>query len=481
VHQHQTATDTIETSVSPLVSVNGVFGEFPKKLVKSDQQSLPASPGFSALYGGAKMHQRAVVDGRMPPSNNCSAGNAHGFKPRKWTSHLQGRASSTICILVSSLAIAGCAAVQSQVVGDKTPNGVPYFLPRRPFVITVSMPTGGGLPSFVVGPGTAEPDLSKQFALTQGTNLLAQNEFNITVGSNGLLMTSQSTATSQVAATVANAAATLGMLATPLSAVGGRSVELRGAALAGAPDSTRSAERNIACPDAGTSYQYFVYPELNVAPPLTFTCADGGAYIVTWERVGNPSSASPPPERHYHYKQDNDKEGTSGPVSGLFFRHELPYLVSIRGKTKTSLATESQFIVSSPDESETAYFPVKRSFFANNTANIQITDGVITGVDQTTQSELAGLVGLPATFIGSYMTAVGQLFSGLTSISGGQQKLLQQQQATAVTQTQAAAVAAAQYQACRKTVASFNFTNMSAAQANAAYTAIQAACGTVSN
>jgi hypothetical protein len=167
------------------------------------------------------------------------------------------------------------------------------------------------------------------------------------------------------------------------------------------------------------------------------------------------------------------------PSTGSFIcRRPASMIVAGHG---SDLLTESQYLVTSPDESETNFFPVKRNFFANNTANIIVTDGVITGVDQTTQSEIGGIVGLPATFISSYATAVGQLLSGLTNISGDRQKLLQQQQATAVTQNQTAAVAAAQYQTCRKTLASFNFTNMSASEASAATAAIQAACGSTGN
>jgi hypothetical protein len=49
-------------------------------------------------------------------------------------------------------------------------------------------------------------------------------------------------------------------------------------------------------------------------------------------------------------------------------------------------------------------------------------------------------------------------------------------QATAVTQTQAAAVAAAQYKVCMKTLASYNFAGLSAADAATALAAIKTAC-----
>ena len=97
----------------------------------------------------------------------------------------------------------GCAVVQSQAVvpespGGKSPpvpNGIPYFLPRRSFVATVTEPFNGGPPTITVTNGIAEPDLSKGYVLSQGTNLVADNEFNIGVSVNGLLKSSNSTVT----------------------------------------------------------------------------------------------------------------------------------------------------------------------------------------------------------------------------------------------------------------------------------------------
>jgi hypothetical protein len=394
-----------------------------------------------------------------------------------------------ILVLLCSVILTGCTAIHSQVVGSgkPLPDGIPYFLPRRPFIITVTTPYAGGPPSITVTSGNAEPELSKEFMLSSGINLLAQNEFNITVANNGLLRSSNSTATSEVATVVQNAAATAGMLAapgpgtvvgpSPLKMVQDYEFKLRNKADFATPPKTgikpAPTDTGIGCPLSGTSAQYMLYPELTYNPvtDLTFDCKDSETtYTIAWVK---PYERLPVFQR----PTDNSTLRYRTKVSGIFFRQELPYLVVVTGKKAGLPDTQSHFVVSSPDESDTYFFHVTRNFFANNTANIAITDGAITGVDQTTQSEVAGLVGLPATFLGSYMTAVGQLFSGLTSISSGQQKYLQQLQATSATQNQGAAVAAAQYQACRKTVASFNFANMSAAQASAAAAAIQAACG----
>jgi hypothetical protein len=148
--------------------------------------------------------------------------------------------------------------------------------------------------------------------------------------------------------------------------------------------------------------------------------------------------------------------------------------VTVQGPSDHPIEIDT--VIASPDESETDFFPVKRSFFADNTANIAITDGVITSVNQTTKSEVAAAVGLPATFISSYTTAVGQLLSGLSAVSSDQQKLILQMLATSATQNQASIVTAVQNQLCAKTLASYKFSTMSTADMTAALPVIKAAC-----
>jgi len=385
--------------------------------------------------------------------------------------------------LVCLGSLVACAVVQSQpapVVGSDgkpvsvaVPDGIPYFLPVRPFVITVTEPTGASAPpTITVTEGTAEPDLTNRYILSQGTNLLADNEFNISVGTNGLLESSTSTATSEVTTTVQNAATTIGTVVPGIGLANATLLEahvktplMQGPVVPAAPP----ALRNIACPVAGASYQLVLYP--GKSKPLTLCSSDnneGGPYEVTWQRTDGATGP-------FGGKSgDNESANSPTPVSGLFFRHELPYLVRIR--SLGTPATESDTIITSPDESETDFFPVKLSFFANNTANITVTDGVITGVDQTTKSELAAAVGLPATFISTYMTAVGNLFSGFTTMSSDQQKALQQALSTRATQIQASVVSAVQNQLCAKTVAGYNFSTMSQSDIATALTAIKAAC-----
>ncbi len=354
----------------------------------------------------------------------------------------------------------GCTVVQSQAVVPESPggisppvpNGIPYFLPRRPFVVTVTEPASGGPPTITVANGTAEPDLSKRYVLSQGTNLVADNEFNIGVSAKGLLTTSNSTATSQVTATVQNLGATLGTL-TGEGALFAKNVDLH-------VKPSRPSGQVIGCPPAGFSYQIVLYPTRSQRPTLC-------GYNVDWRRADDLAG------QDVHFK-DNSFANSPTPISGIFFRQELPYLITVTGPGTNP--TQSDTVITSPDDAEVEFFPVNRSFFANNTANITITDGVITNVDQTTKSEVAAAVGLPAAFISSYTGAIGQVFSGLSTNSADQQKLIQQVLSTSATQNQAAAVAQVQNQFCAKTIASYNFSTLSPSDLSSALTAIKAAC-----
>ncbi|HTT76716.1 MAG TPA: hypothetical protein VMF50_12155 [Candidatus Binataceae bacterium] len=432
-------------------------------------------------------------------------------------------------------------------------------MPRKPFVVTISTPTGGGMPTATVAQGIAEPDLAHRFVLTQGTNLLAKNELNISVGINGLLMTSNTTSNSEVSTAVQNAASSVAAFVglPPGISLGGQAganplflgEEIRfpnlfpnqPQALQPVPSPLRPhPQKELGCPPAGMSYQYLVYPEDRPRTDQNETDPVFCNYMMHWRLSGrldkNPVT-------------DTKNAISTHDMSGLFFRHELPYQVDITagaafqgsisgdkltvdpdtltsgvisigqaitdpagrvqlgttiiggsGTTWTvsvqqsvldepmfsvgaaaNAAFTSRYALTSPDESEIDFFPVNHSFFADNTANITITDGVITSIDQTKDGELAAFVGLPATFVSSYTTAVGQLLTGITNNSSEQQKLIQQIQSTTLTQVQGAAIAQAEAQVCRKTAASYNFATMNAAQAAAATAAIQAACSSSNN
>jgi len=380
--------------------------------------------------------------------------NAGGVMP-----HIRLRAILSLLMLVG---LGGCATIESRVVDSAkyTPDGIVYYVPRRPFVITVSTPATG--PTTVVPTqGYAEPDMAQEFVLSQATNLVAKNEMNVTVGANGLLKTSATTSTSEVATTVEAVATTAGMVA-GLAAPAVTPAAFNPQAQAAPPPPVA-----YGCPVATSSYQVLLYPGVDVSGAQTFCNV-----TVSWK----------PASRAGAFKPNKNIQTKDEAHSGLFYRHELPYLVTTTAcadvankpvacaDPSAKTTTVNYVALTSPDESEIDFFSIKRSFFANNTANITITDGAITAVDQTTEGEVTAAAALPADVLNSYTTALGGVFNTFTAIGGDRQKLLAQQQATALAQTQLSV--------CQRTIVANPLAGLNAAQLAAAQTAIKAACGT---
>ena len=103
-----------------------------------------------------------------------------------------------------------------------------------------------------------------------------------------------------------------------------------------------------------------------------------------------------------------DSESKS--VSGIYYRQNEPYEVTVSGR-----GTNISSIIFSPNQSNTYFLPVSRTFFADNDADFTFEDGVPKQYKQETDSELLALFKLPADVFGAYFTAVGQVFSSFKS------------------------------------------------------------------
>ena len=299
------------------------------------------------------------------------------------------------------------------------------------------------------------PILEQMFVLSQGTNLMGKTEMNITVGTNGLLTTSNTTATSEVVTALENAASAAGTI-----------VGMAG--MAAAYPAPAAAPPPNGCPPAGSSYQYLIYPYTPPNEPRpddpqqTVFCG----YTVKWKRAAVIEATHPTPKNSAKFSTSD-----CSAHSGIFYRHELPYLVTVTGPADSKgNQVVAVSVLTSPNDSEIDFFPIKRSFFANNTANISLTNGVITSVDQTTDGEVTAALSAPAGVLNSYTTAIGSVLTNLTTNSSDTQKLLAQQQATAAAQ--------AQITVCRKTIDSNPLNGLTGSQLTSALAAIKAACPT---
>ena len=91
--------------------------------------------------------------------------------------------------------------------------------------------------------------------------------------------------------------------------------------------------------------------------------------------------------------------------AGIFYRQDLPYLVTVTGGAVNEAA-----MVFSPSDSRTHFLPIARTFFSSNSADFELSDGVPKRYKQASDGEGIALFKLPADVLSAYFSAVGSLF-----------------------------------------------------------------------
>jgi len=294
------------------------------------------------------------------------------------------------------LTIGGCSSVSSTVTDVTTPvgDGVVYYMPRRPIKVSITLPAptkDGALPATpTVDTIAASPDLHRRFLLNFRANWLGKNHANIGVTTSGLLTTSNADTTSGISTIVQNIAKALGS-ATALAA-----------AVAAPPGATPPAPPAPSCLQ-GRTYTILLYPEQYVDPnvPKPQLC---GFSITLAKLDGSPLPTDRTP--------DTPRLTEKGKQSGVFYRQEMPYRVTVADPKG---GESSQFIAFSPNLSPIAYIPVTQGFFANNQTNITLSEGMVTAVDSLTTGEVVAFTQLPADFISAYAAALGSVFASFST------------------------------------------------------------------
>jgi len=96
---------------------------------------------------------------------------------------------------------------------------------------------------------------------------------------------------------------------------------------------------------------------------------------------------------------------------GLFYKQDLPYLVTIKHDN-----AQSQFVALSPNESKILLAHITRTGFSDNVSDITMKNGVVLSLKENTDSELLALSKIPSNILGSYTNATGQIFSALGTV-----------------------------------------------------------------
>jgi len=98
-------------------------------------------------------------------------------------------------------------------------------------------------------------------------------------------------------------------------------------------------------------------------------------------------------------------------IPGLFYKQDLPYLVTVKHDN-----AQSQFVALSPNESKIFLAPITKTAFSDNISDITMANGVVLSLKENTDSELLALSKIPSDILGAYTNATGQIFSALGTV-----------------------------------------------------------------
>lgn len=317
-----------------------------------------------------------------------------------------------IAVLLLTI-LAGCAGVQSKRIDGKG-EGLVYFLPKQDFIVTVTSKDGKA-ETVVFSKSAPYPDLGQQFVATGRTPFLTKNVVTIEVSKDGLLNNaSKSSITSQ--------------LQNVLDALGSAAASVTTKAKAVDAD-----VESLPCSEGSNVYVF--------APDRKAFKICG--VTISVEKIGKKLS------KEVSYADDTEaKKGQDG----LYYRRLEPYLVSARGENNKDA------VLMSPSQSPTYFAPFAHSFFAPNDTTVTFADGIAAKYERTSESEVLGLLKLPASVITAYFTAVGSMFDMFKSTD--------QKDASAIQQRIDLELAKRKLEDCRAALAANDPTKVQAACGN---------------
>lgn len=301
---------------------------------------------------------------------------------------LKNRSGFIITLLTIVIITSACSSMNSIVEPDtdKLKNGLPYYMPKKDFLVTVTVKEG--VESFVASTTPAYPDLSQIFVLKYQDSLIGDNLLTVGIDTHGLLTGINAKTVSQLNQIFKNIARSAGAIST-----------LR---------TSGTGEPKLDCPNDGT-------------------------YVFRYEKAGGPQEACNkikveisqlgefklPKEAMEHGKKGNTKH------SGVFFKQEIPYIVRITQETSDGKEIIQEDLVFSPTESPVYFLPISESLFANKDATFVFTDGMVTSYQQDNKSELVALAGLPADLISGYFESIGNIFGQISTASTQEKSAVQ--------------------------------------------------------
>ena len=272
---------------------------------------------------------------------------------------------ATIALAFTTLGLASCSSIKTvENPSAIDADGLTYFMPKKDFLVTVTIKDKKA-EKVALGTTAPYPDLSKQYLLRHGGNAFGKNTLDVSISESSLLTSTKSTTQSNVTDAFKNLATSLGQAKFLAQGI------------------EESLDSGEACTTNGDH---------------TFVFSTSGIYAACGIKVEIRQQVD-------NSKVESHTKGESTEHSGIFYRQNIPYLITALGSGLNVAA-----IVFSPSESKTHFLPVSRTFFSNNQADFGFQDGVPTKYKQETEGEAVALLKLPADIIGAYFSAIGSVF-----------------------------------------------------------------------
>jgi hypothetical protein len=274
--------------------------------------------------------------------------------------------------IVAAASLAGCAGLQSQRVAETDVVGIAYYMPMKYFALSVTK-EGGKVTKLEWTESAAFPDLSQTYRLRFNPHWIGKTTVQIEVGSSGLLGVANTNTTDSAAelATI-KAAAAFKVNAAKLDPTDKCAPD--GVFLFLFPG-----------PGSGDVCGVIAYKIAAVPPGKTSSKED---------RAASPKSVN-----------------TDSRTDGVFYRVNRPYIATAQEPGGQQVSN----LLFVPNESTTMLLPYGRTLFAANDGKVEFTDGVLHKYDQADEGELVALLKFPASIIGAYFTAVGNVFAAFSA------------------------------------------------------------------
>ncbi|MFC4761780.1 hypothetical protein [Dyella koreensis] len=312
-----------------------------------------------------------------------------------------------LCALVMS----GCtAAVKSHRVGFNTyaSSGLVYHLPLKLLKLQVTVEGTKQTPDVLLSEAYGDP--SSTYVLEVSRSQFGDNALDIGISEKGLLSTADAQTTSRaddVLKNVASLAASSALMAEHIKGIPKNQTGVPSGKCIG--DGIYSVLIDVRSPGAALcEIEFQIIP---LGPDATLNRDDANNPVGNQDKHAADICTAP-----------DARPNDCRQVNGIYYRQFAPFqIIATRGNDDDN---PSGFLVMAPDPRQVNMLPVPSSLFADNHTYIKLVDGMPIEYKPTVNSEVVGVLKIPADVIGAYFGAIGNLFKAFGDSKSAQASAL---------------------------------------------------------